>query len=51
MEILSSGLNNIQSEWFNLYANVNSSKNAKLFNISFKYKCEALNFFVRFNIY
>jgi hypothetical protein len=29
MEILSSGLNNIQNEWFNSYANINSSRNEK----------------------
>jgi len=51
MQFMSSGFNNIQNEWFNSYANVSNSWNAKKFTIRFKYKCEALNCYVCFNIY
>jgi hypothetical protein len=39
MELMSNGFKNIQSEWFNSYANINISKDAKKFNNPFKYKC------------
>ncbi len=48
---MSSGFDNIQSEWFNLCAKVNDSKDAKKFTNPFKYKCEALSCYVCFNIY
>jgi hypothetical protein len=48
---MNSGCNNIQSEWFNSYVNVSSSTYAKKFIDMFKYKCEALNCYVCFNIY
>jgi hypothetical protein len=48
---MGSGFNNIQSEWFNSCANVNSSKDAKKITNPFKYKCEALSCCVCFNIY
>jgi len=43
--------NNIQSEWFNSCANVNSSRDEKNFTNPFKYKCEVLSCCVCFNIY
>jgi hypothetical protein len=51
MELMDSGFNNIQSEWFNLDANVNSSRDVKKFTNPFKYTCEALSCYVCFNIY
>jgi hypothetical protein len=42
MQLMSSGFNNIQNEWFNSCVNVNNSRDAKKFTNSFKYKCEAL---------
>jgi hypothetical protein len=49
---MNSGFNNIQNEWYNSCANVNSSRDTKKFvNQSFKYKCETLNCYVCFNIY
>jgi len=43
MQFMSSGFNNIQNEWFNSCANVNSSKDANFFTNPFKYKCKVLN--------
>jgi hypothetical protein len=40
MQLMSSGFNNIQNEWFNSCANVNSSRYAKKFTNPFMYKCE-----------
>jgi hypothetical protein len=51
MQILSNGFNNIQIEWFNSCANVNSSKDANNIINPSKYKCEALSCYVCFNIY
>jgi len=51
MQLINSGFYNVQSEWFNLYANVNCSKDAKKFTNPFKYKCETLNYYVCFYIY
>jgi hypothetical protein len=51
MQLTSNGFNNIQSEWFNSCANVNSSTYVKKFINPFKYKCEALSYYVCFNIY
>jgi hypothetical protein len=51
IQFMSSEFNNIQNEWFNSCANVNSSRDAKKFTNPFKYKCEALNCYVCFNIY
>jgi hypothetical protein len=51
IQLMNNGFNNIQSEWFNSCANVNNSKYAnKIINL-IKYKCEALNCYVCFNIY
>jgi hypothetical protein len=46
MQVMNSGFNNIQSEWFNSCANVNSSRDVKKFIKPFKYKFEALNCYV-----
>jgi hypothetical protein len=51
MPFMNNGFNNIQNEWFNSFANVNSSKDVKKFTNPFKYKCEALNCYVCFNIF
>jgi len=51
IQFMSSGFNNIQSEWFNSCANVNSLRDAKKFTNSFKLKCETLHCYVYFNIY
>jgi hypothetical protein len=51
MQLMNSEFNNIQSEWFNSYANVNSSKNEKKIINPFKCKCEALSYYMCFNIY
>ncbi len=51
MQLMSNGFDNIQNEWFNSCANVNSLRNAKKFTNPFKYKCEALSYYVCFNIY
>jgi hypothetical protein len=51
IQFMSSGFNNIQSEWFNSSVNVNSSRDAKKINNPFKFKCEALSCYVCFNIY
>jgi hypothetical protein len=51
MQLMNSGFNDIQNEWFNSCVNVNSSKDAKKFTNPFKYKCEALSCYVCFNIY
>jgi hypothetical protein len=48
---MSSEFNNIQNEWFNSCANVNSSKDAKKIISPFKHECEALSCYVCFNIY
>jgi hypothetical protein len=42
MQLMNNGFNNIESEWFNSYVNVNSSRDVKNSFILFKYKCEAL---------
>jgi hypothetical protein len=39
------------NEWFNSYADVNSSKDVKIFTNPFKYKCEALSCYMCFKIY
>ncbi len=51
IQIMNNGFNNIQSEWFNSYANVDNSKDVKKFTNPFKYKCETLNCYVCFNIF
>jgi hypothetical protein len=51
MQFMSSGFNNIQSEWFNSSVNINSSEYVKIFINPFKYKCETLSYYVCFNIY
>ncbi len=51
MQFMNSIFNNIQSESFNSYANVNSSKDVKNITSQFQYKFEALNCYVCFNIY
>jgi hypothetical protein len=48
---MESEFNNIQSEWYNSYANVNSSIDVKKFTNPFKYTCEALSCYACFNIY
>jgi hypothetical protein len=48
---MSNGFNNIQSEWFNSCANVNSSRDVKKFTNSFKKIYEALSYYVHFNVY
>jgi hypothetical protein len=50
MQFMNSGFNNIQSEWFNSCANVNSSKDAKQFTNPFIYKCETLSCYTCFNV-
>jgi hypothetical protein len=51
MQFMNNGFNNIQSEWFNLYANVDSLKGVKKFIIPSKYECETLSCYMCFNIY
>jgi predicted transcriptional regulator len=51
MQLINSGFNNIHNEWQNSYANINSSKRMKIFTNAFKYKCEALNCCMCYNIY
>ncbi len=50
MQLMSNGFNNIQSELFNSYVNVNYSRDVNKFTNPFKYKCETLNNYVCFNI-
>jgi hypothetical protein len=51
MQLMSSGFNNIEGEWFNSHATVNNSRYEKKITNSFKYKCETLSCYVCFNIY
>jgi hypothetical protein len=51
MQLMNNEFNNIQSEWFNSCESVNSSRDAKKFINTFKYKCEALSCYVWLNIY
>jgi hypothetical protein len=51
MQFMSDEFNNIQNEFFNSCANVNSSKDVKKFINPFKYKCEVLGCYLCFNIY
>jgi hypothetical protein len=51
MQLMNSEFNNIQNEWFNSCAIVNSSKDAKNFTNPFKYKYETLSCYVCFHIY
>jgi len=51
MQLMNSGFNNIQSEWFNSCANVNSLENAKKFINPFKYKYEALSQTICVSVY
>jgi hypothetical protein len=46
---MSNGFNSIQSEWFNSYVNVNSSKDAKKITNLFKCKYEVLCCYVCFD--
>jgi hypothetical protein len=51
MQFMNSELNNIQNEWFNSCANVNSLGIAKKIINSFKYKYEALSWTIYVFIY
>ncbi len=48
---MNNGFNNIQSEWFNPCANVNSLGNAKKITNPFKCKYEALSWIICVSIY
>jgi len=51
MQLMNNGFNNMENEWMNECANFNNSKYVRKFTSLFKYKCEALNCYVCFNIY
>jgi len=51
MQFMNNGFDNIQNEWSNSCANVNSLRNAKKIINPFKYKCEVLSYYVCFIIY